>query len=49
LLDGRCAINSFEGDEQKVVEKSRARILSIFERQPGFIAYGVMVQDGQII
>jgi hypothetical protein len=46
---GRCAIYSFEGDEQEVVEKSRAGILPIFKRQPGFIAYGVMVQDGQII
>ena len=46
---GRCAIYSFEGDDQEVIEKSRAGILPIFKQQPGFIAYGVMVQNGQII
>jgi hypothetical protein len=46
---GRCAIYSFEGDDQEVIEKSKAGILPIFKQQPGFIAYGVMVQNGQII
>lgn len=46
---GRCAIYSFEGDEQEVVDKARASLLPIFKQQAGFIAYGVMVQDGQII
>jgi len=46
---GRYAIYSFEGDDQEVIEKSRAGILPIFKQQPGFIAYGVMVQNGQII
>jgi hypothetical protein len=46
---GRCAIYSFEGDDQEIIEKSKAGILPIFKQQPGFIAYGVMVQDGQII
>jgi hypothetical protein len=46
---GRCAIYSFEGDDQEVIEKSRAGILPIMKQQPGFIAYGVMVQDGQIV
>jgi hypothetical protein len=46
---GRCAIYSFEGDYQEVIEKSRAGILPIMKQQPGFIAYGVMVQDGQIV
>jgi hypothetical protein len=46
---GRCAIYSFEGDDQEVIEKSRAGILPIFKQQPGFIAYGVMVQKGEII
>ena len=41
---GRCAIYSFEGNDQEVIEKSRAGILPIFKQQPGFIAYGVMVQ-----
>jgi len=46
---GRCAIYSFEGDEQEIIEKSRAGMLPIFKQLPGFIAYGVMVQDGQVI
>jgi hypothetical protein len=46
---GRCAIYSFEGDDREVIEKSRVGILPIFKQQPGFIAYGVMVQDGQIV
>jgi len=46
---GRCAIYSFEGDDQEVIEKSKAGILPIFKQQPGFIAYGVIVQNGQII
>ena len=46
---GRCAIYSFEGDDQEVIEKSKAGILPIFKQQPGFIGYGVMVQNGQII
>jgi hypothetical protein len=46
---GRCAIYSFEGDDQEVIEKSRVGILPIMKQQPGFIAYGVMVQDGQIV
>jgi hypothetical protein len=31
-----------------VIEKSRAGILPILKKQPGFIAYGVIVQDGKI-
>jgi len=46
---GRCAIYSFDGDDQEVIEKSRAGILPIMKQQPGVIAYGVMVQDGQIV
>ena len=46
---GRCVIYSFTGDADEIVERSRAGILPIFKQQPGFIAYGVMVQDGQII
>jgi hypothetical protein len=45
---GRCVIYSFTGDEQDVIDKSRAGILPILKRQPGFIAYGVIVQDGKI-
>jgi hypothetical protein len=46
---GRCVIYSFTGDADEVIDKSRAGILPIFKQQPGFVAYGVMVQDGQII
>ena len=45
---GRCAIYSFTGDEQEIVEKARVGILPILKEQPGFIAYGVIVQDGTI-
>ncbi len=46
---GRCVIYSFTGDADEVIEKSRVGILPIFKQQPGFVAYGVMVQGGQII
>ena len=45
---GRCAIYSFTGDEQEVIEKARVGILPIMKQQPGFVAYGVIVQDGKI-
>ena len=45
---GRCVIYSFTGDQQEVIEKSRAGVLPILKQQPGFIAYGVIVQDGNI-
>jgi hypothetical protein len=45
---GRCVVYSFTGDEQAVIDKSRAGILPILKGQPGFIAYGVIVQDGRI-
>jgi heme-degrading monooxygenase HmoA len=46
---GRCVIYSFSGDAEEVTERSRNGILPIFKQQPGFIAYGVMVQDDRII
>ena len=46
---GRCVIYSFAGDAQEVIEKARAGILPIFQRQSGFLAYGVMVEGDQII
>jgi hypothetical protein len=42
-------IYSFEGDAQEVTEKARAGILPIFTRQPGFIAYGTIIQNGKIV
>jgi hypothetical protein len=46
---GRCVIYSFSGDADEVIERSRNGILPIFKKQPGFMAYGVMVQNGQIV
>src|SRR4051794_22146428 len=45
---GRCVIYSFTGEEQEVIEKSRVGVLPILKQQPGFIAYGVIVQNGKI-
>jgi hypothetical protein len=42
-------IYSFDGDAQEIIETSRAGILPLFKQQPGFLAYGVMVQGDQII
>jgi hypothetical protein len=46
---GRCVIYSFEGDAEEIIGKARTGILPIFQEQPGFIAYGVMVRGGQLI
>ena len=46
---GRCVIYSFDGDAQEIIEKSRAGILPLFKQQPGFLAYGVMVEGDRII
>jgi heme-degrading monooxygenase HmoA len=45
---GRCVIYSFTGDEQEIIDKSRAGVLPMLKRQPGFLAYGVIVQDGKV-
>jgi hypothetical protein len=49
MPSGRCVISPFEGDDQEFIGKARPGILPIFKQQPGFIAYGVMVQNGQIM
>ena len=46
---GRCVIYSFEGDVEEIIGKARTGILPIFQEQPGFIAYGVMVRGNQLI
>ena len=46
---GRCVIYSFEGDAEEIIGKARTGILPIFQEQPGFIAYGVMVRGNQLI
>lgn len=45
---GRCVVYSVTGDEQETVDKARTSLLPIFKRQPGFVAYGVIGQDGKI-
>ena len=46
---GRCVIYSFAGDAEEIIEKARTGILPIFRKQPGFVAYGVMVRGSQLI
>lgn len=46
---GRCVIYSFTGDAQEIIEKAKAGIVPIFKKQPGFLAYGVLVEADQII
>ncbi|MFC5951241.1 hypothetical protein ACFQH9_23515 [Pseudonocardia lutea] len=46
---GRCVIYSFAGDEQEMIDKAKAGMLPIFKAQPGFLAYGCIVQDGKIV
>jgi hypothetical protein len=46
---GRCVIYSFPGDAEEIIEKARTGILPIFRRQPGFVAYGVMVRGDHLI
>jgi hypothetical protein len=46
---GRCVIYSFAGDVEEIISKARSGILPIFQKQPGFVAYGVMVRGEQLI
>ncbi len=46
---GRCVIYSFEGDVEEIISKARSGILPIFQKQRGFVAYGVMVRGEQLI
>ena len=46
---GRCVIYSFGGDVEDILSKARTGILPIFQKQPGFVAYGVMVRADQLI
>jgi hypothetical protein len=46
---GRCAIYMFPGDAEEIIGKARTGILPVYKRQPGFIAYGVMVRGNQLI
>ena len=46
---GRCVIYSFPGDAEEIIGKARTGILPIFQKQSGFVAYGVMVRGNQLI
>jgi hypothetical protein len=46
---GRCVIYSFQGDAEEIIDKARTGILPIFQKQSGFVAYGVMVRGNQLI
>jgi hypothetical protein len=46
---GRCVIYSFNEDADQLIEKARGGILPIFKQQSGFIAYGVLVQGGELV
>jgi hypothetical protein len=39
----------FPGDAKEIIGKARTGILPIFKSQPGFVAFGVMVRDDQLI
>ncbi|MCE0765862.1 hypothetical protein LWC35_23565 [Pseudonocardia kujensis] len=49
MAHGRCVIYSFAGDEQEMIEKAKAGVLPLMQAQPGYLAYGVMTQEGRII
>jgi heme-degrading monooxygenase HmoA len=46
---GRCVIYTYPSDVQDLAERAREGILPIFKQQPGFLAYGVMVQGDQVV
>ncbi|GAA4701989.1 hypothetical protein GCM10023215_46250 [Pseudonocardia yuanmonensis] len=46
---GRCVIYSFAGDEQEMIDKAKAGVLPLMQAQPGYLAYGVIVQEGKIV
>ena len=46
---GRCVVYTFTGEIDEVVRTAHAGILPIFQRQHGFIAYGVMPVGDHIV
>lgn len=46
---GRCAIYSFTGDAAELERKAKAEVVPLFKQQKGFIAYGTIIKDGQVI
>jgi heme-degrading monooxygenase HmoA len=46
---GRCVTYSYRGDKEQLIERARTGLLPILKKSPGFIAYGVIVQDDQAV
>jgi hypothetical protein len=46
---GRCVIYSFTGDDEELATRSREGVLPILRQQHGYIAYGAIVKDGQVV
>jgi len=45
----RLATYSYTGDAQDLARRAEAGVLPIFEAQPGFKAYSVAAEDGQLL
>jgi hypothetical protein len=48
-MHGRMARYTFTGDSHELARRAEDGLLPIFEAQPGFKAYSVIVSDGEII
>jgi hypothetical protein len=48
-MHGRMARYAFTGDAHELAQRAEDGLLPIFEVQPGFRAYSVIVSDGEII
>ena len=46
---GRCVMYTYSGNIQDLIKRAREGILPIFKQQPGFIAYGVVVQGDNLV
>jgi hypothetical protein len=46
---GRCVMYTYSGNVQDLIERAHEGILPIFKQQPGFIAYGVVVQGDNLV
>jgi hypothetical protein len=47
-MHGRIARYAFTGDAHELAQRAEDGLLPIFEAQPGFKAYSVIVSDGEI-
>ena len=48
-MHGRVAIYTFTGDAQELARRAESGLLPIFKAQPGFKAYSVAAEDGQLL